>query len=47
MAFIDKRVPLIKPVSSVDQALNETEELIKIFFASIKTVQRKQAIRKN
>ena len=38
-----KKVPLIKPVSSVDQALHETEELIKIFFTSIRTVQKKKA----
>jgi len=37
-----KKVPLIEPPSSVDKALNETEELIKIFFSSIKTVRHKK-----
>ena len=41
-----KRVPLINPVSSVDPVLQETEELIRIFVTSIKTVQRKKTQRK-
>ncbi len=37
-----KRVPLIEPVSSIDSPIHETEELIKIFVSSIKTVQRRE-----
>lgn len=36
-----KKVPLIKPASEVDPALQETEELIKIFVASIRTAKKK------
>jgi four helix bundle protein len=34
-----QRVPLIKPASQVDQVLRETDELIRIFFASIRTAE--------
>ncbi len=37
-----RRVPLIKPPSDVDPLLNETEELIRIFFTSIRTAQQKK-----
>ena len=37
-----KKVPLIEPSSSADSALAETEELIMIFFSSIKTVRQNQ-----
>ena len=35
-----KRVPLLKAASEVDPVLSETEELIKIFAASIRTAER-------
>ena len=34
------RVPLLKPASRVDRLLDETEELVKIFDASIRTAER-------
>jgi len=37
-----KRVPLIEPISSIDPILQETEELIKIFVSSIRTVQQRK-----
>ena len=36
-----QRVPLIKPSSTVDPILRETEELIKIFMASVRTVEKR------
>jgi four helix bundle protein len=36
-----QRVPLLKPSSTVDPILRETEELIKIFMASIRTVENR------
>ena len=35
-----KRVPLVQPPSMVDPLLAETEELIKIFFVSIRTANK-------
>ena len=35
------KVPLLDPVSQVDPALQETEELIKIFVASIRTAKKR------
>jgi len=37
-----KRVPLIKPTSPVDPVLSETEELIRIFVASIRTTEKRK-----
>ena len=37
-----QRVPLLKPETQVDPLLSETEELVRIFSASIKTVQRRK-----
>ncbi|PKN61154.1 MAG: four helix bundle protein [Deltaproteobacteria bacterium HGW-Deltaproteobacteria-15] len=37
-----RRVPLIEKVELLDDISQETEELIKIFFASIKTAEKKQ-----
>ena len=37
-----QRVPLIKPAEKLDNILQETEELIKIFVSSIKTTQIKK-----
>jgi four helix bundle protein len=37
-----QRVPLLKPESQVDALLNETEELIRIFSASIRTAQKRK-----
>lgn len=37
-----KRVPLIKPTSQIEPALSETEELIRIFVSSIRTVERRK-----
>ena len=34
-----QRVPLVKPVAKVKPLLNETEELVRIFFRSIQTSQ--------
>lgn len=36
-----ERVPLVNPVSEVKPLLQETEELIRIFVASIRTAKRK------
>ena len=36
-----KRVPLIKKPELLDDILEETEELIKIFVTSIKTAEKK------
>jgi len=36
-----QRVPLIAPASPVDSVLRETEELIKIFVASIRTAEKR------
>jgi len=38
-----RQVPLIKPVSQTDDALAETEELIRIFVASIRTSEKRKA----
>jgi len=35
-----RQVPLIRPPAQVDPALNETEELIRIFVASIRTAEK-------
>ena len=40
-----KRIPLIKPFSLVDSAIIETDELIRIFVASIKTAENKENTR--
>lgn len=37
-----QRVPMIKSPAQVEPLLEETESLIKIFFTSIRTAQRKQ-----
>jgi four helix bundle protein len=37
-----KRVPLLKPDSEVDPLLAETTELIKIFYSSIRTAERRK-----
>ena len=37
-----KQVPLLKPESQLDPALAETEELIRIFSASIRTAQKRK-----
>ena len=37
-----QRVPLIKKAELLDDILQETEELIKIFVSSIKTAEKKQ-----
>jgi hypothetical protein len=36
-----QRVPLVNPVATVDPLLKETEELIKIFMASVRTVEKR------
>jgi four helix bundle protein len=36
-----QRIPLIKPAEKLDNILQETEELIKIFVSSIKTTETK------
>ncbi|MBU8901251.1 MAG: four helix bundle protein, partial [Victivallales bacterium] len=36
-----QRIPLIKPFEKLNDILQETEELIKIFVSSIKTTERK------
>ena len=36
-----QKVPLVRPPSKVDPVLNETEELIRIFYASIRTAEKK------
>ena len=36
-----QRIPLIKPAEKLDNILQETEELIKIFVSSIKTTEMK------
>jgi four helix bundle protein len=38
-----KSVPLVKPTTVVDFVLVETDELIRIFVASIKTAEKKKA----
>jgi four helix bundle protein len=38
---LTNRVPLVASPSPVDQLLSETEELIKIFFASIRTAKKR------
>lgn len=38
-----KQVPLIRSTTGVDKVLSETDELIRIFFASIRTVRRRAA----
>ncbi len=38
---LTKRVPLIQPPSECDPLLIETEELIRIFFTSIRTAKKK------
>ena len=40
---LTKRVPLVQPPSLVDPLLAETEELIKIFFVSIRTANKNVA----
>jgi four helix bundle protein len=37
-----RSVPLVTPPSAVDALLQETEELIKIFVASIKTSEKRR-----
>jgi four helix bundle protein len=37
---LTRRVPLVQPPSAVDPVLAETEELIKIFFVSIRTANK-------
>ena len=37
-----KKVPLVKQIAQIDEALAETEELIKIFVTSIHTAERKK-----
>jgi four helix bundle protein len=37
-----QRVPLVKPPDRVDDLLQETEELIKIFVSSIRTAEKKK-----
>ncbi|MDD5207603.1 MAG: four helix bundle protein [Desulfobacterales bacterium] len=37
-----RRLPLIKSTEQLDDILQETEELIKIFVTSVKTAERKQ-----
>ena len=37
-----RKVPLAKPSSTVDAALGETEELIRIFVASIRTAEKRR-----
>ena len=37
-----KRVPLIKPATLLDPLLSETEELIRIFVASIRTAEKRK-----
>ncbi len=36
-----REVPLIRPVDAIDRALEETEELIKIFVTSIRTAKKR------
>ena len=36
-----RHVPLIKPASKVDSLLSETDELIRIFFTSVQTAEKK------
>jgi len=36
-----RKVPLVRPPAKVDPVLGETEELIRIFFASIRTAEKK------
>jgi four helix bundle protein len=36
-----QKVPLVQPPSKVDPVLAETEELIRIFFASIRTAEKR------
>ncbi len=36
-----QKVPLVRPPSKVVPALDETEELIRIFYASIRTAEKK------
>lgn len=38
---LTKRVPLVQPPNECDPLLNETEELIKIFFTSVRTANKK------
>jgi len=40
-----QRVPLVEPPSKLDALLSETDELIRIFVASIKTAEKKKAKR--
>ena len=42
MAKLIRRVPLIKASKLLDDTLQETEELIRIFVTSIKTAQKKK-----
>jgi four helix bundle protein len=37
-----KKVPLVKQITQIDEALAETEELIKIFVTSIHTAEKKK-----
>jgi len=37
-----QRVPLLKPASQLDPLLKETEELIRIFYTSVRTAERKK-----
>ncbi len=38
---LTQKVPLARPPSTVDPLIKETEELIKIFFSSIRTAEKK------
>ena len=42
-----QRVPLVKSTDRMDEILEETEELIKIFATSIRTAEKNRAIRQN
>jgi four helix bundle protein len=41
------RVPLVKPASKVESLLVETEELVRIFSASVRTAQQRPSIRRS
>jgi four helix bundle protein len=42
-----QRVPLVKPPRKIESLLTETEELVRIFSASIRTAQRRQLSRRS
>jgi four helix bundle protein len=41
------RVPLVKPAGKVESLLVETEELVRIFSASVRTAQQRPSIRRS